>query len=180
MTAASSPGSTISQASGLTATTSIRRSISTCSKSRSAIARAGKSSKRRRGWTTIHRILGFQRRLVESGQFANPRAHIYYLPELYSAYVGRCYAAFRALPPATQHAIDPDDTFGFIRLRVLAYVQDHLITHEMNAFDAALALIALGHLDADADHSQRRSPASSRRAAKAAATVRSRPMNGTR
>ena len=93
---------------------------------------------------TIHRILGFQRRLVESGQFANPRAHIYYLPELYSAYVGRCYAAFRALPPATQRVIDPDDTFGFIRLRVLAYVQDHLITHEMNTFDAALALIALG------------------------------------
>ncbi|MBI3435410.1 MAG: hypothetical protein HY056_10090, partial [Proteobacteria bacterium] len=28
-------------------------------------------------------IVGFQRRLVQSGQFANPRAHIYYLPELY-------------------------------------------------------------------------------------------------
>ncbi|MDB5484771.1 MAG: hypothetical protein JWR29_675, partial [Tardiphaga sp.] len=101
---------------------------------------------------TIQRILGFQRRLVESGQFADPRAHIYYLPELYSAYVGRCYAAFRALPAATQRAIDPDDAFGLIRARVLAYVQDHLIAHEMNAFDAALALIALGHLDADAAH----------------------------
>ena len=32
---------------------------------------------------------------------------------------------------------------------VLAYVQDELIAHEMNAFDAALALIALGHLGAD-------------------------------
>ena len=34
--------------------------------------------------------------------------------------------------------------------RVLAYVQTELIAGEMNAFDAALALIALGHLGADA------------------------------
>jgi hypothetical protein len=32
---------------------------------------------------------------------------------------------------------------------VLAYVQDELIAAEMNAFDAALALIALGHLHAE-------------------------------
>jgi hypothetical protein len=32
---------------------------------------------------------------------------------------------------------------------VLAYVQTELIASEMNTFDAALALIALGHLDAD-------------------------------
>ena len=41
-----------------------------------------------------------------------------------------------------------DGTFDIIRTRVLAYVQDELIAHEMNAFDAALALIALGHLGA--------------------------------
>ena len=35
------------------------------------------------------------------------------------------------------------------RARVLAYVQDELIGREMNVFDAALALIALGHLGAD-------------------------------
>ena len=85
-----------------------------------------------------------------SGAFTNPRSHIYYLPELYCAYFGRCYAAFIALPPAAQAAIDPDGAFDFIRSRVLAYVQDELIAHEMNAFDAALALIALGHLGADA------------------------------
>ncbi len=101
---------------------------------------------------TVRRILAFQRRLVESGQFAQPRSHIYYLPELYSAYVGRCYAAFRELSPAIQRLIDPDDHLGFIRARVLAYVQDDLIANEMNAFDAALALIALGHLGADAAH----------------------------
>ena len=68
---------------------------------------------------------------------------------MYCAYFGRCYAAFKALPPAAQQAIDPDGTFAFIRGRVLVYVQDVLIAAEMNAFDAALALIALGHLGAD-------------------------------
>jgi hypothetical protein len=95
---------------------------------------------------TVQRIIGFQRRLAESGAFANPRSHIYYLPELYCAYFGRCYAAFLALPAAARQAIDPDGAFDFIRTRVLAYVQGQLIVAEMNVFDAALALIALGHL----------------------------------
>jgi hypothetical protein len=97
---------------------------------------------------TVHRIIGFQKRLVLSGAFALPRSHIYYLPELYCAYFGRCYAAFIALPLAAQRVIDPDGAFGLIRTRVLAYVQGELITGEMNVFDAALALIALGHLGA--------------------------------
>jgi hypothetical protein len=98
---------------------------------------------------TIHRIIGFQKRLAASGDFTNPRSHIYYLPELYCAYFGRCYAAFLALPPAARAAVDPDGAFDFIRAKVLAYVQRELIAGEMNAFDAALALIALGHLDAE-------------------------------
>jgi hypothetical protein len=98
---------------------------------------------------TVHRIIAFQRKLAESGAFTNPRSHIYYLPELYSAYFGRCYAAFMALPPAAQRALDPDGAFAFIRTRVLAYVEGEMITHEMNAFDAALALMALAHLGAD-------------------------------
>ena len=98
---------------------------------------------------TVHRIIGFQKRLAASGAFTNPRSHIYYLPELYCAYFGRCYAAFVALPPAAQRAIDPDGAFDFIRAKVLAYVQTELIAGEMNVFDAALALIALGHLGAD-------------------------------
>jgi hypothetical protein len=98
---------------------------------------------------TVQRIIGFQMRLVLSGAFANPRSHIYYLPELYCAYFGRCYAAFIALPPAARQAIDPDGAFDLIRTKVLAYVQTVLIVAEMNAFDAALALIALGHLGAE-------------------------------
>jgi hypothetical protein len=98
---------------------------------------------------TVHRIIGFQKRLVVSGAFANPRSHIYYLPELYCAYFGRCYAAFVALPAAARALIDPDGAFDLIRTRVLAYVQTELIVAEMNPFDAALALIALSHLGAD-------------------------------
>ena len=97
---------------------------------------------------TVRRIIGFQKRLVLSGAFANPRSHIYYLPELYCAYFGRCYAAFVALPAAAQQAIDPDGAFALIREKVLFYVEHTLIASEMNAFDAALALIALGHLGA--------------------------------
>jgi hypothetical protein len=96
----------------------------------------------------VRQIIGFQRRLVQSGAFTDPRSHMYYLPELYCAYFGRCYAAFVALPPAARRAIDPDDAFGFIRGEVLGYVENVLITAEMNVFDAALALIALGHLGA--------------------------------
>src|SRR6185437_8765039 len=98
---------------------------------------------------TVHRIVAFQRRLAESGAFADPRSHIYYLPELYCAYFGRCYAAFLALPQPARSAIDPSGAFELIRARVLDYVQGELIAGEMNAFDAALALIALGHLRAD-------------------------------
>lgn len=97
----------------------------------------------------VHRIISFQKRLAANGAFTSPRSHIYYLPELYCAYFGRCYAAFLALPLPAQRAIDPDGAFDFIRTRVLAYVQGEMLTAEINIFDAALALIALGHLGAD-------------------------------
>ncbi|MGP9813946.1 hypothetical protein ACTZWT_20740 [Rhodopseudomonas sp. NSM] len=101
---------------------------------------------------TVRRIVDFQRRLVASGAFADPKSHVYYLPELYCAYFGRCYAAFRALDEGARRAIDPDGVFEFIRERVLAYVQDELVAKEMNVFDAALALIALGHLGGELVH----------------------------
>jgi hypothetical protein len=97
---------------------------------------------------TVHRIIGFQKRLVLSGAFRLPRSHVYYLPELYCAYFGRCHAAFAALPEAARRAIDPDGSLALIRQHVLGYVEGELIVAEMNPFDAALALIALGHLGA--------------------------------
>jgi hypothetical protein len=97
---------------------------------------------------TIRNIVHFQRRLAETGTFADPRSHIYYLPELYCAYFGRCYAALRALPRELQQAIDPDDSFELIRRQVLAYVRDDLLAAEINPFDAALALLALAKLGA--------------------------------
>jgi len=98
---------------------------------------------------TMRKIVDFQRRLVESGKFADPRSHIYYLPELYCAYFGRCYAALRSLPRAQQQAIDPDDSFESMRRRVIAYVRDDLLAAEINPFDAALALLALAKLHAE-------------------------------
>ncbi|MEA2980553.1 MAG: hypothetical protein QOF09_2376 [Alphaproteobacteria bacterium] len=98
---------------------------------------------------TVRRIVDFQRRLVETDAFADPRSHIYYLPELYCAYFGRCHAALRSLPAAAQEAIDPDRSFELIRRHVIAYVRDELLTAEINAFDAALALLALAKLGAE-------------------------------
>ena len=98
---------------------------------------------------TLRRIVRFQDRLADTGAFANPRSHIYYLPELYCAYFGRCYEAFCALPSAKQTAIDPDGSFEMIRRQVLAYVQDELLAAEINVFDAALALLALAKLGAE-------------------------------
>jgi hypothetical protein len=98
---------------------------------------------------TLRGIVSFHRKLAESGAFADPRSHIYYLPELYCAYFGRCYSALRALPPAAQRLVDPDDSFEFIRQRVLGYVTDELTAAEMNPFDAALALLALAKLGAE-------------------------------
>jgi hypothetical protein len=99
---------------------------------------------------TVQRIIGFQQRLAASGAFANPRSHIYYLPELYCAYFGRCHAALMALPEPARAAIDPAGAFEQIRTKVLSYVRDVLTAGEMNTFDAALALIGLGHLGAEA------------------------------
>ena len=98
---------------------------------------------------TLRRIIRFQDRLADTGAFANPRSHIYYLPELYCAYFGRCYAAFWALPEPKRKALDPGGSFEMIRLQALAYVQDELLASEINAFDAALALLALAKLGAD-------------------------------
>jgi hypothetical protein len=98
---------------------------------------------------TLRGIVGFQDRLIETGAFADPRSHIYYLPELYCAYFGRCHAAFQSLPRATQDAIDPDRRFEAMRRRVLLYVRDELIRAEMNPFDAALAVLALAKLEAE-------------------------------
>ncbi|MFA7003115.1 MAG: hypothetical protein WC429_03680, partial [Verrucomicrobiia bacterium] len=98
---------------------------------------------------TLRRIIRFQDRLADTGAFANPRSHIYYLPELYCAYFGRCYVAFRALPEPKRKALDPNGSFEMIRRQVLAYVQDELLAAEINAFDAALALLALAKLGAE-------------------------------
>jgi len=108
--------------------------------------RIGQDPRRQR---TLREIIRFQSRLADTGAFADPRSHIYYLPELYCAYVGRCYKAFASLPSATRAALDPDRDFESIRHRVLAYVRDELLARDTNVFDAALGLLALAKLNAE-------------------------------
>jgi len=125
-------------------------------------------------------IVSFQKNLAASGAFANPRSHIYYLPELYCAYFGRCYAAFMALSvDARPRSIRMARSNSFAN-GVLAYVRDELIAHEMNPFDAALALSRSGISAPRCRALQRHSIASCAISAKVVAMDRSRPMSGTR
>ena len=147
--AASSPGSTISRATGPTATTSIRRSISTSSKSAFAISRAGRSSRRRSGW----------RRCIASsassgGWWKAARSPIRARISITCRSSTRPISA-AAMPRSWRcrrrrgRRSIPTARSSSSAARVLAYVEGELIAHEMNAFDAALALMALAHLGAD-------------------------------
>ena len=119
--------------------------------------------------------------LAESGAFTNPRSHIYYLPELYCAYFGRCYAAFMALPLAAQRAIDPDGAFALHprpRARLCRRRPDRPRDERVRRGAGA---DRAGHLGADvATLHAGAACASSPRSAKAAGTGPSRPMSGTR
>lgn len=97
----------------------------------------------------LRRMIRFQFALVESGAFADPRSHIYYLPELYCAYFGRCHAAFAAIPRAAQQILDPEAHFARMRGRILSFIEDEFTSLEMNPFDAALALLTLAKLGAE-------------------------------
>jgi hypothetical protein len=97
----------------------------------------------------LRKIIRFQFALVESGAFADPRSHIYYLPELYCAYFARCYAAFAAMPLATQQMLDPEACFDRMRRRIVSFIADEFTSAEMNPFDAALALLTLAKLGAE-------------------------------
>jgi hypothetical protein len=97
----------------------------------------------------LRRMIRFQFALVESGAFADPRSHIYYLPELYCAYFARCHAAFAALPRVTQETLDPEAHFDRMRGRILTFIAEEFTAAEMNPFDAALALLTLAKLGAD-------------------------------
>jgi hypothetical protein len=66
-----------------------------------------------------HRL---QKRLSKAAP-SQSALHIYYLPELYSAYFAA--ATFIALPLAARQAIDPDDAF-VSSAAALAYVQTEL------------------------------------------------------
>jgi hypothetical protein len=90
--------------------------------------------------------------------FADPRAHIYYLPELYSRLFRPLLRhAPRAAGGQTQAILDPDDAFELHPPSACSPMcRTTSPRNEMNPFDAALALLALGHLGAAALDVQRR------------------------
>ena len=131
---------------------------------------------------TVHRIIGFP-----EAAGGKRRVHQSALAYLLSAGTLLAPISAAAMPrssrcrrPRGRRSIPTARSISSAA-RVLAYVQDELIAHEMNAFDAALALMALAHLGADVRQPlRRRCTASSAISAKAAGTGRSRPMSGTR
>ena len=95
--------------------------------------------------------------------------------------LGRCYAALRALPRAQQDALDPASSFELIRRHVIAYVRDDLLAAEINAFDAALALLALAKLGADPNSFAPALSCIARSFGRGRSVAhRSKPMSGTR
>ena len=159
-----------------------RRSISTSSKSASAIMRAGRSSRRRHGSRRFTASSASRGGWCESGALRQSAlAHLLSA----GAVLGLFRPLLRGLHRAAGGGAAGDRSRRQFRVhprpRCWPMSQGELIAHEMNAFDAALALMALAHLGADAGE-LRACAGLHRRAisAKAAGTAPTRPMSGTR
>jgi hypothetical protein len=96
----------------------------------------------------LHRLLDFHYRAFASGNFRHETALIYYLPEIYTYYLGRMYQTYGTLSDTEKRILDPEGKIEEMRRIALQYCRDELIGHTLNVFDAALAvssLVLLGH-----------------------------------
>lgn len=91
----------------------------------------------------MHKLLDFHHRAFVSGNFRNETALQYYLPEIYTYYLGRLYRTWNTLSDAEKHTLDPDGKIEEMRRIALQYCKDELLAHTLNAFDASLAVSAL-------------------------------------
>jgi hypothetical protein len=91
----------------------------------------------------LHRLLDFHHRAFVSGNFRHETALMYYLPEIYTYYLGRMYQTYRTLSDTEKRILDPEDKIEEMRRIALQYCKDELIVYTMNVFDAALAVSAL-------------------------------------
>lgn len=100
----------------------------------------------------LQRLLDFNYRAFVSGNFRHETAFMYYLPEIYTYYLGRMYQTFRSLSASEKRILDPDEKIAEMRRIALQYCKDELIGYSLNAFDAALAVAALVLLEYEPRH----------------------------
>lgn len=91
----------------------------------------------------LHRLLEFHNRAFSSGNFRQETALKYYLPEIYTYYLGRMYQTWCTLSPAEQRVLDPAGKVQSMRRIAIEYCAGELLGGTLNPFDAALAVSAL-------------------------------------
>ena len=100
----------------------------------------------------LQRLLDFNYRAFVSGNFRHETALMYYLPEIYTYYLGRMYQTYSSLSEPEQRILDPEGKIPEMRRIALQYCKDELIGYSLNAFDAALAVAALVLLEYEPRH----------------------------
>jgi hypothetical protein len=100
----------------------------------------------------LHRLLDFHHRAFVSGNFRHETALMYYLPEIYTYYLGRMYQTYSTLSESEKRILDPEEKIEEMRRIAQQYCKDELIGYSLNAFDAALAVSALVQLEYEPRH----------------------------
>ncbi|CCE23313.1 hypothetical protein [Methylotuvimicrobium alcaliphilum] len=95
----------------------------------------------------LHKLLDFHFRAFVSDNFRHESAFIYYLPEIYTYYLGRFYQTYRTLSAEERQLFDPERKVETMREIALQYCKDDLIGQTLNVFDAALAVSTLVQLE---------------------------------
>jgi len=100
----------------------------------------------------LQRLLDFNYQAFVSGNFRHETALMYYLPEIYTYYMGRMYETYRSLSESERLILDPEGKIPEMRKIAVQYCKDELIGYSMNTFDAALAVAALALLEYEPMH----------------------------
>jgi hypothetical protein len=100
----------------------------------------------------LHRLLNFHYQAFVSGNFRHETALKYYLPEIYTYYLGRMYQTCLSLSDKEKSILDPEQKIEGMRQIALQYCKAELIGYSLNAFDAALAVSALVQLEYEPKH----------------------------
>jgi hypothetical protein len=100
----------------------------------------------------LQRLLNFHYHAFVSGNFRHESALKYYLPEVYTYYLGRMYQTYGTLAESEKLILDPEGKIEDMRRIALQYCKDELIGYSFNTFDAALAVSALVLLEYEPRH----------------------------